>query len=71
MGYTLDSLKGFQCAESDVLLEIFGLLLGGEDPSVFHQKFRGTCVACIPSTSRIARPKYSTPMISRWRGSTR
>ena len=40
-----------------ILLEILGLLLGGEDPPVFHQKFRGTCVACMPSTSRTARPK--------------
>jgi hypothetical protein len=60
----LETLTELLGNERDVLLEVFGPLLGGEDPSVFHQKLRGTCVACMPSTSRAARPKYRTPTIS-------
>src|SRR5439155_14672037 len=62
----LEALAELVRDERDVLFEIFGLLLGGEDPYVFHQKFRGTWVACIPSILSIAGPKFSTLMNSRW-----
>src|SRR5439155_1716892 len=42
----LEALAKFACDEGDVSFEVLRLLLGGEDPAVFHQKFRGTCVAC-------------------------